>query len=79
MSIRAPYYRQEVVNTILDNADLHANLTLWQGLHVCCWLMFNYNKVCLFCYHLKNGRSPSAAYLKTIKGEKDYYSTILYN
>ncbi len=79
MTKGTPCYRQEEVNAILDNADLQVNLTLWQGLQVCCWLMFNYSKVCLFCYHLESGRSASTAYLKTIKGDNDYYSIASYN
>ena len=60
-----PYSNKEI-NTILDNADLPRNLTLWQGLRVSLWLMFNYKKLCMFCMHLENGKPTRAAYLDTL-------------
>lgn len=77
MNTTFKHYREEEVNTILDNANLPANLSILHGLHVCCWLLFNYRKVSLFCYHLKNGEAASVAYWKTTYGEGDYYSTML--
>jgi hypothetical protein len=74
MNTKTKYFRQAEVNTILDNADLPAKLTLLQGFHVCCWLMFNYNKILLFCQHLQNGKTTFIAYLKTVMGEREYYS-----
>jgi len=62
-----PYSNKEI-NTILDNAQLPRHLTLWQGLRVSLWLMFNYKKLCLFCWHLENGKPARTAYLDTING-----------
>ena len=61
-------YSNKEINTILDNAHLPMNLTLWQGLRVSLWLIFNYKKLSLFCWHLENGKPAQVAYFDTING-----------
>jgi len=59
-------YTNEEINTILDKAHLPMHLTLWQGLRVSLWLMFNHKRVCLFCWYLENGKPVRTAYLDAV-------------